>query len=160
MLYYFKKGKKRNRKVKKIVQCVEKVLWLIEHVKSGLRSFVLQISCWMMLHGWVDQLKLIAIKTLIENYQYYTMQDTADILKISKSIKLVAKMKNVSFILQKKLKGLFGQPSMYLFPGSAVAHYHKAGSFKQQKCTLSPFWRPKSNFTELKPRCQEGCALR
>ena len=32
-------------------------------------------------------------------------------LKISKSIKLLVKMKNVSFILQEKLKGLFGQPS-------------------------------------------------
>ena len=39
------------------------VLWLIEHVKSGLQSFVLEISCWTMLHGQVDQLKLIAIKS-------------------------------------------------------------------------------------------------
>ena len=34
---------------------MEKVLWLIEHVKSGLRSFVLEISRWMMLHSQVDQ---------------------------------------------------------------------------------------------------------
>ena len=35
---------------------MEKVLWLIECVKSGLQSFMLEISCWMMmLHGWVDQ---------------------------------------------------------------------------------------------------------
>ena len=41
----------------------EKVLWLIEHVKSSLPSFVLEISHWTMLHGQaVDQLKLIAIK--------------------------------------------------------------------------------------------------
>ena len=26
-------------------------------------SFMLEISCWMMLHGQVDQLKLIAIKS-------------------------------------------------------------------------------------------------
>ena len=40
-----------------------------------------------MLHGWVDQLKLIAIKerTLIENNQRYTTREIADILKISKS---------------------------------------------------------------------------
>ena len=42
---------------------MEKVLWLIECVKSGLQSFVLEISHWAMLHGQVDQLKLIAIKS-------------------------------------------------------------------------------------------------
>ena len=40
---------------------MEKGLWLIEPVKSGLCSFVLEISCWTMLYGQVDQLKLIAI---------------------------------------------------------------------------------------------------
>ena len=41
------------------------------------------------------------IKTLIEDNQHYTMQETAGILKISKSIKLLVKMVNVSFILRK-----------------------------------------------------------
>ena len=41
-------------------------------------------------------------ETLIENNHNYSMQEIADILKISKSIKLSVKMKNVSFILQKK----------------------------------------------------------
>ena len=35
------------------------------------------------------------IKTLVENNQHYTMKDVVDILKISKSIKLFVKMKNV-----------------------------------------------------------------
>ena len=39
----------------------------IERVKSGLQSFMLEISHCMMLHIWVDQLKLIVIKTLIDN---------------------------------------------------------------------------------------------
>ena len=39
------------------------------------------------------------IKTLFENNQCYAMQEIADIFKISKSIKLSVKMKNVSFIL-------------------------------------------------------------
>ena len=39
------------------------------------------------------------IETLIENNQCYTMQEIADILNISKSMKLLVKMKNVSFIL-------------------------------------------------------------
>ena len=51
------------------------------------------------------------IETLIENNRCYTTWEIADILKISKSIKLLVKVKNVSFILQKKLNGLFGQPN-------------------------------------------------
>ena len=39
------------------------------------------------------------IKTLVKNNQHYTMQEIANILKISKSIKLLVKMKNVPFIL-------------------------------------------------------------
>ena len=41
------------------------------------------------------------IETLIENNQRYTMKEIADILKISKSMKLLVKMKNVPFILWK-----------------------------------------------------------
>ena len=68
-----------------------------------------------MLQGWLDQLKLIAIKieTLIENNQSYTIQEIANILKISKSIKLLVKIKNVSFILNR----LFDQPNIKkIFP--------------------------------------------
>ena len=50
------------------------------------------------------------IKTIIEKNQYYTTQKIADILKISKSIKLLVKMKNVSYFMEKKnLNRLFGQ---------------------------------------------------
>ena len=42
----------------------------------------------------------------------YTTQEIAGILKISKSIKLLVKMQNVSFILRKKLNRLFGQPNI------------------------------------------------
>ena len=42
------------------------------------------------------------IETLIENNQRYTMWEIANILKIHKSIKLLVKMKHVSFILWKK----------------------------------------------------------
>ena len=42
------------------------------------------------------------IETLIENNQRYTTEEIANILKISKLIKLLVKMKNVSFILWKK----------------------------------------------------------
>ena len=52
------------------------------------------------------------IETLIENNQHYITWEIANILKISKSIKLFLKMKNVSFILWKKLNELFGQPNI------------------------------------------------
>ena len=82
---------------------MEKVLWLIEHVKSGLRSFVLEILPWTMLHGRVDLLKLIAIKSRdTENDQHYTTWEIADTLKISKWVKLLLEMKNMSFILWEK----------------------------------------------------------
>ena len=41
------------------------------------------------------------IDTLIENNQCYTTQELADILKISKSIKLFVKMKNVFYLTEK-----------------------------------------------------------
>ena len=36
---------------------MEKVLCLIDHVKSGMWTFMLEISRWTVLHGWVDELK-------------------------------------------------------------------------------------------------------
>ena len=51
------------------------------------------------------------IETLIENYQRYAMWKIADILKISKSIKLLVTMKNVSFT--EKTKQTFW-PTQYL----------------------------------------------
>ena len=62
MLYYFKKGKNATE-TQRFVQCMEKLPWVIEPVKSDLGSFVLEISCWTMLHSPVDHLKLIAIKS-------------------------------------------------------------------------------------------------
>ena len=41
------------------------------------------------------------IKTLTENNQRYAIQETANIFKISKSIKLLGKMKNVSYFTGK-----------------------------------------------------------
>ena len=71
---------------------------------------MLEISRWTILHSWVVGVDSDQIKTLIENNQHYTMWETADILKVPKSIKLLVKMKNVSFILWKKITRLFGQP--------------------------------------------------
>ena len=50
------------------------------------------------------------IKTLIENNQCYTMWEVADILKISKLIKLLVKKKNASFILWKNHTDFLANP--------------------------------------------------
>ena len=54
------------------------------------------------------------IKTFIENNQCYTTWEIADILKISKSIKLLVKVKTVPFTLWETLNGLFHQPNTCL----------------------------------------------
>ena len=56
------------------------------------------------------------IETLIENNQRYITWEIADILlKICKSVKLLVKMKNVSFILWNKHNRFFGQPILFCF---------------------------------------------
>ena len=49
------------------------------------------------------------IEIFIENNRCSTKWEVDDILKISKSMKLLVKMENVSFILWKKLNRFFGQ---------------------------------------------------
>ena len=89
---------------------MEKVLWLVKYVKSGSWSFVLEISRWTMLHpqsGKPTEVDSDQIETLTENNKGYTTPEIVDILRISKSIKLLVKMKYVSFILQKKSIWIF-----------------------------------------------------
>ena len=50
------------------------------------------------------------IKTLIENSQCSTTRAIADTLKISKSVKLLVKRKNVPFILQKTRTEFLANP--------------------------------------------------
>ena len=50
------------------------------------------------------------IETLIEKNQCSTIREIANILKIFKSIKILVKMKNVFFILQKKETDILANP--------------------------------------------------
>ena len=78
---------------------------------------MLESTCWTMFHGQVARRVEVdsnQIKMLIENNQCYTMWEIADILKISKSIKLLVKMKNVCFILWQKMKQTFW-PTQYVY---------------------------------------------
>ena len=55
------------------------------------------------------------IETLTENNQCYTMQEIANILKISKSIMLLMKIKKcVFYFMEKKLNGLLGQLNTHM----------------------------------------------
>ena len=78
-----------------------------EPVKSGLRNFLPEISCWTISldsasqRGRPFEVDGDQFDTLIENSQCHTTWEIANILKIFKSVKLLVKMKNVSFILWK-----------------------------------------------------------
>ena len=63
---------------------------------------MLEISRWMMLQsGRPVEVDSDQNEKLIENNQRYTTKEIADILKISKSIKLLVKMKTVFYFMEK-----------------------------------------------------------
>ena len=62
-LYYFKKGKNTIEMQKKICAVYGEGAVPDQTYQNGLRSFVLEIPCWMILRGQVEQLKLIVIKS-------------------------------------------------------------------------------------------------
>ena len=56
------------------------------------------------------------IETLTENNECYNMREIANTFKISKSTKLLAKMKNVSYFTEKKINGLLANLIIALMP--------------------------------------------
>ena len=115
MLYYFKKSKSTTETHKKKICAVYREGAVTDQmcqkwfVKFPAGDFSLDNAPWS---GRPVEVGSNQIKTLIESNQHYTTQKITIIFKTSKSIKLFVKMKNVSFILQKKLNGLFGQPNI------------------------------------------------
>ena len=108
MLNYFKKGKNATEMQKMIFAVYGGVVtggmcqkWFAKFYAGG---FLLDDA---PQSGRPVEVDSEQIETLIENYQCYTTQKIVDILKISKLIKLVVKMKNVSFILWKKTAQTF-----------------------------------------------------
>ena len=112
MCYYFKKGKHTTEMQKKKICAVYGEGAVTDQMcqkwfaKFPAGDFSLDIAPWL---GRLVEVDSNQIKTLIENNQHYTTWEIADILKISKSIKLLVKMRNVSFILYKIINGLFVQ---------------------------------------------------
>ena len=105
MLYYFKKGKNTNEMQKKdCVMCGEGAVadrmcqkWFLKFCAG---DFSLDNTPWLGRPVEVDSCQ---IETLIESNQCYTTWEIAGILKISKSIKLLVKMKNVFYFTEKKM---------------------------------------------------------
>ena len=102
MLYYFKKHK--NTTETKDLCSVWRRCWDWPNVSTWFvrfpaGDFSLDGASWSGRPVGADSDQ---IETLIETNQCYTTRNIPDILKIFKSIKLLVKMKNVPFILQKK----------------------------------------------------------
>ena len=90
MLYYSKKGKNATEMQKYIYLYS---VWRRFYVWLNVSKMVCEVSCWRFLPGWPDEVNSDQTKTLIKNNQHYTMWETANTLKIPKSIKLLVKMK-------------------------------------------------------------------
>ena len=61
-LYYFKEGKNATESQKNKVCALYGGAFLIGHVKSGWRSFTLEVGCLDNAHCQVDHLRLLVIK--------------------------------------------------------------------------------------------------
>ena len=120
MLYYFKKGKNATEMQKKknpkriCAVCGEGAVtdrmcqkWFAKFCAG---EFLLDDAPWM---GRLVEVDRDQTETLIEIDQCYTTWEITDILKISKLMKLLMKMKNMSFFLRKKTCKLFW-PTQYL----------------------------------------------
>ena len=91
-----------------------KELWLIECVKSGLWSYVLEISCWTMLHWWRRPAEVDSdhIETLIGNNQLYHVRDSRHTKNIQINKAIAENEKCVFYFNEKKTYRLFGQPNI------------------------------------------------
>ena len=104
MLYYFKKGKNTTEMQKKICavyaeNAVTNRMCQKRFAKFHAGDFLLDDA---PQSGRSVEADRDQVETLTENNQHYTTQEIADILKISKSIKLLVKMKSVSFMEKSK----------------------------------------------------------
>ena len=117
MLYYFKIGKNAIEIQKRICavygesavtdQMCEK--WFAKY-RAG--DVLLDDAPWLGRPVEVDGNQ---IETLLENNQHWTAWERANMLRISKSIKLLVKIKNMLLFYGKKYMICFGQPSMKSF---------------------------------------------
>ena len=110
MLCHSKKGKNTTEIQKKI--CA--VYGESAVTDQMCQKWFVKFPCWTMLRSRVAvEVDSDPPKTLIEDNQQRARWERAAVPKISKPIKSLGKMNNVSLVLWKKLNGLFGQPNIY-----------------------------------------------
>ena len=125
MLYYFKKGKNTTETHKKHLCSLWRSLGPLYYEEGAVTDQMCQkwfarfhAGDWSLddapRSGRQVEVDSDQIETLTENNQCYTMWEIADILKISKSIKLLVKMKNVCFILWQKMKQTFWSSESFM----------------------------------------------
>ena len=122
MLYYFEKYKNATETHKKICAVYEEGAvtdWMCQKwfAKFCAGDFSLDNAPWLGRPVEVDRDQ---IEILTENNQCYTTQEIVDKLKISRSIKLLVKMKNVSFYFMEKNIWTFW-PTPYLIKQAKIA---------------------------------------
>ena len=100
--YYFKKDKNTTETQKEMICAVYGEGAITDQkwfAKFQAGDFSINNAPWSGRPVEVDSNQ---IKTLIETYQHYTMQERADIHKISKSIKLLMKIKKMCLLFYRK----------------------------------------------------------
>ena len=78
----------------------------------------------MLQSGKLVEVNSNQIQTLIDNNHQYTTQEIANVLKISESIKLLVKMKNMPFILWKNHMDFVANP---IYLNKAEKHKEMVG---------------------------------
>ena len=110
MLYYFKKGENATETQKNICAVYGKGAATDQTCQSGLQSFMLEMSRWMMLHSWVGQLKLTAIKSRHQELSIlYHMGDSQHTQNIQIN-KVIGENEKCVFYSTEKLNGLLATP--------------------------------------------------
>ena len=114
---YFKKGKNRTEMHKRFVQCMEKVLWLIECVKSGLWSFLVLLTfrpnnslLWAVLYIG----KCLAAPLASAHFEYVGYLPIVGGSRHTQNIhinKVNGENKKCVFYFMEKTKQTFGQPN-------------------------------------------------
>ena len=87
-----------------------------------------EVSCWRFLALCLGRpVEVESNQVEIENNQYHTMREIAVILQIPKSIKLLVKMKNVSFIFMEKTKQTSWLPNLHFLLPNVVMRVSLCG---------------------------------
>ena len=114
LLYYFKNSRNATDMQKKVCAVCGEGAVTDRTCQKWFAQFRAGDFSLTVLHSQVDcEVSSDRIDTSVENNQHYTMREIANILKISKLIKLLVKMKNVSF-MEKKAMNFLANPILCL----------------------------------------------